>query len=1847
MNTLHSIREVIVIDSGVADWKTLTAGLSPDIPVILLPEGGNGLDAMAEALSGYGTLDAVHLVSHGGTGRINLGDMRLTSANLADQAPALASIASHLSADADLLIYGCSVAAGDSGQTFVKSLSEALGGVDIAASTDRTGPLTLGGDWDLEFADGDIETVLPFTVQGMEGVDECLGCVYGNPTANATMNGCNASSHFVTASPPPPSPPPPPAVQDAYISISGASGTGGAYKIGDTVTATWNNTSGGDNNANVTGVTVNFSAFGGGTTVVATNSSGTWTASYVIAAGAIDGTSKNVSVTATYTGTSPTTATGADSTNATVDSVAPTVTDAKISISGASGTGGAYKVGDTVTATWNNTAGGDNNSDIISSATVDFSQFGGGAAVAATNSSGTWTASYTITAGAINATNRNVSVTATDNAGNTRTTADTSNATVDSQAPVVTSVSVPANSTYGASANLDFTVNFSESVTVDTSGGTPRIAITMGSSTVYATYLSGSGTSAHVYRYTTQNGDNDSDGIAVGVLGLNGGSVRDTNGNDATLTLNSVGSTAGVLVSTFSTPTVTGVSSSKADGSYKVGETIGVQVTFSESVTVDTSGGTPQLTLETGATDRVINYVSGSGTNTLTFTYTVQAGDTSADLDYANTSALILNSGTINATNGGAAATLTLPSPGAAGSLGANKAIVIDTTVPVAPSTPDLSGVSDSGSSTTDNLTKVTTPTFTGTAEAGVTVKLYDTDGTTELGSATATGGNWSITASTLAAGSHTVTAKATDAAGNVSTASSGLAVTIDTTAPTLDGVNAIPADNATNVALGSDIVIDFSENIAFGSSGTIITVRNVTDNTTVGTFSVPTAGQPATGAFGTTSISGDKLTINPGSDLLNDKTYAVQFGANAVLDTAGNALAAIANDTTYNFSTVPANARPVVTAGGTLAYTENASAAAVDSTLTLSDTESDAITGATVSISGGFTSGDTLGFVNQNGISGSYNSGTGVLTLSGTTSVANYQAALRSVAFASSSNDPTATSASRTVTWVASDAGGVGTGVTSTVNLTAVNDAPALNANGSSPTFTEDGSAVTLFGSANAIPQETGQTLTGLTLTVTNVSDTTERLGVDGSVVNLTNGASGTTTTNSMAYSVAVAGGTATVTLTKGAGISASAMETLITGLTYSDTSHVPSTASTRVVTLTSIQDSGGTANGGVDTGTPGGTPAMATVTVVAVNDPPVLDGSQTPVLTAIARNIGDAANTGTSVAALVVNGSITDADIAAPANVPEAIIVETVDNANGTWQFKVGAGNWTDFHTIGTPLNTATGTGIVLQSTDLIRFVPTTNYTGTATITFHAWDTTDGKASGSYTTFTGNTAAGYSLVGDTASITVLPAPTLTSATYDASIGALVLTGANFPPLAGATNDIVASKFTFTAEGGATYTLTDTSNVEITSGTAATITLSATDKAAINQIINKNGTTSTGGTPYNIAAAEDWAAGANAADTIADLTGNAITASNVASPTITSATYDTGSGVLVVTGTGFLKLNGATNDIDISKLKFTGQGGAGAAYTLTSASDVEITSGTSFTVTLSGADKTAVDALLNKSGTSANDNTTYVIGGLEDWAAGADAAVTVADETGNGITVTVPAPPAPEPDPAPAPAPAPSPAPVPADNDGVTAEKEDTTPGLPQTGGQAPVAGDGNGDGVQDSQQAGVTSTTFLQTTTSESKPAGAPSTFITLVADSLGGKADPDAGTAAITGIVQKDAPAVLPEGMSAPLGLIGFTASIAQAGSQETFSLYVDAQLGVNGYWKKDASGTWINLASEAYGGKMVSEGGKLRLDFQIVDGGQFDSDGVANGTISDPGIIGTMAQSITEHHPKVPTLDHFWF
>ncbi len=112
----------------------------------------------------------------------------------------------------------------------------------------------------------------------------------------------------------------------------------------------------------------------------------------------------------------------------------------------------------------------------------------------------------------------------------------------------------------------------------------------------------------------------------------------------------------------------------------------------------------------------------------------------------------------------------------ASGALG----ITVDTAV-LAPAGLDLEAASDTGSSNTDNITGDNTPTISGTGEVGATVTLTsDVDGA--VGTATVAGdGTWSITASTLADGAHSLTATQTDVAGNTSAASGALGITVDT----------------------------------------------------------------------------------------------------------------------------------------------------------------------------------------------------------------------------------------------------------------------------------------------------------------------------------------------------------------------------------------------------------------------------------------------------------------------------------------------------------------------------------------------------------------------------------------------------------------------------------------------------------------------------------------------------------------------------------------------------------------------------------------------------------------------------------------------------------------------------------------------------------------------------------------------------------------------------------------------------------------------------------------------------------------------------------------------------------
>ena len=135
-----------------------------------------------------------------------------------------------------------------------------------------------------------------------------------------------------------------------------------------------------------------------------------------------------------------------------------------------------------------------------------------------------------------------------------------------------------------------------------------------------------------------------------------------------------------------------------------------------------------------------------------------------------------------------------------------------------------------------------------------------------------------------------------------------------------------------------------------------------------------------------------------------------------------------------------------------------------------------------------------------------------------------------------------------------------------------------------------------------------------------------------------------------------------------------------------------------------------------------------------------------------------------------------------------------------------------------------------------------------------------------------------------------------------------------------------------------------------------------------------------------------------------ADAAGNQSTLSNSLNinilPLIDSATYNTSTGVLQVSGSGFVSKSGPANDIDVSKLLITGEGGS--SYTLTS-SDVEVSSSTQFSVTLNSADQLNVGSLLNKNGTISDGGTSYKLSAVDDWVAGATASVDISVFTGLG----------------------------------------------------------------------------------------------------------------------------------------------------------------------------------------------------------------------------------------------------
>ena len=161
----QSSRDLVILDSGVPHLEELLEDLRDsrdDVDVFVLDADHDGVDQITQILESRTEINSVHIVSHGEGGAVKLGNVWLSGSNLDGYAAQIASWQSSLTSTADLLFSGCDLADTPSGRTFVESIGE-LSGADVAASSDDTGHADFGGDWDLEFSTGEVESDVPFS----------------------------------------------------------------------------------------------------------------------------------------------------------------------------------------------------------------------------------------------------------------------------------------------------------------------------------------------------------------------------------------------------------------------------------------------------------------------------------------------------------------------------------------------------------------------------------------------------------------------------------------------------------------------------------------------------------------------------------------------------------------------------------------------------------------------------------------------------------------------------------------------------------------------------------------------------------------------------------------------------------------------------------------------------------------------------------------------------------------------------------------------------------------------------------------------------------------------------------------------------------------------------------------------------------------------------------------------------------------------------------------------------------------------------------------------------------------------------------------------------------------------------------------------------------------------------------------------------------------------------------------------------------------------------------------------------------------------------------------------------
>ncbi|MEL7143002.1 MAG: DUF4347 domain-containing protein [Cyanobacteria bacterium J06573_11] len=161
-----SHNRLVFVDAGLGHLDTLTQTLASE-RIVLIDAKEDGIQKITDVLSTQQDLLSVHILSHGASGALTLGNSVLSQETIGSYKHDLQSWGTALLGEGDLFFYGCDLAAGEKGVEFVEEIA-AIAQADVAASEDVTGHVSLGGDWDLEFATGDVSAAL--SIEGYAGV---------------------------------------------------------------------------------------------------------------------------------------------------------------------------------------------------------------------------------------------------------------------------------------------------------------------------------------------------------------------------------------------------------------------------------------------------------------------------------------------------------------------------------------------------------------------------------------------------------------------------------------------------------------------------------------------------------------------------------------------------------------------------------------------------------------------------------------------------------------------------------------------------------------------------------------------------------------------------------------------------------------------------------------------------------------------------------------------------------------------------------------------------------------------------------------------------------------------------------------------------------------------------------------------------------------------------------------------------------------------------------------------------------------------------------------------------------------------------------------------------------------------------------------------------------------------------------------------------------------------------------------------------------------------------------------------------------------------------------------------